>query len=484
MAIATHGRWCRSYGEVMARTALLTFRCLLLGTLLAGCAELPTPPTDAARQGWGAVVVVPARYPPLNNFHVFAVGQEKAAGKGALSGASLGLASAAVYASMGALEAVIAPYLAVIMVPVGAAMGAYAGSQAGLSEQDAAALEGHIQQHLAALQVSSALARAIVETADRDAGQRLPLLGDDGPASPDAIPDYQTLARQGAGSVLEVVAAEAGFTGGRQLSFHLVATVRLLRVSDGGLAYERDFVYQSDKYEGRLWGENMAALFQAELQRAYASLAESVVEQVFLLSALPLHSQAKPSGEAGLMALLGGRDACGLAWVSPKHDYHPGIGDTDHRNWTRFPIVESRQPTLAWEAFPREGDIKSDAGPPLSGISDIRYDLRVWQAAAEMPPRLVYERRDLTATFHTLEQPLSPASRYYWSARSRFNLGGGVHGTKWGYFRSPYYESHGKVMPEPSAATVLGVGMAGVAPRDPCTLDFIPTSNYYRFQTP
>jgi hypothetical protein len=56
-----------------------------------------------------------------------------------------------------------------------------------------------------------------------------------------------------------------------------------------------------------------------------------------------------------------------------------------------------------------------------------------------------------------------------------------VDGTKWGYFRTPNYTSRGddKVKPEPSPAVVLGAVTAGVAPRDVCTLDFIPTSNYY-----
>ncbi|NWG39716.1 MAG: hypothetical protein HXY27_07105 [Hydrogenophilaceae bacterium] len=369
-------------------------------------------------------------------------------------------------------------------MPVAAAVGAYAGSRASLSEEDAAALEAHIQQHLTTMQVSAALSRAILETADKDAGQRLPLFGEAGPASPDVTPDYRALAQQGVGSVLEVVATEAGFTGGSQLSFHLVAKVRLLHTRDGSLAYEREFVYQSDEYEGRLWGENKASLFQAELQRAFASLAESVVDQVFLLSTLPLHSRAKTRGDAGLMDLLGGRDACGLSWVSPERKLHPSIFDTGHRNWNRFPVVESLQPTLAWEAFPRDEDKESDAGPTLSGINNIRYDLRVWEAATNSPPRLVYERRDLTATSHTLEQPLSPTSRYFWSVRARFNLSGKEHGTKWGYFRLPYYESHGKIKPESWAAMAVGVVTAGVAPRDPCTLDFIPTSNYYRFQTP
>lgn len=82
---------------------------------------------------------------------------------------------------------------------------------------------------------------------------------------------------------------------------------------------------------------------------------------------------------------------------------------------------------------------------------------------------------------------MAPKSRYYCSARARFGLAGAVRGTKWGDFRVPSFETSGmdsKVKPELSPAADLGPFLAGTAPRDVCTLDFIPTSNYYRFRTP
>jgi len=438
------------------------------------------------RQDWGTLVVVPARYPPKSNIRSFAVGKGEGAAKGAAAGSAAGLAGAGAFAATGGpLAVVIAPYLAVIWATELGAAGAYGGSRVAISAQDVAAMEVHIQHNLAALQVPDTLARAIVDTAAQDTGRQLPLLVEAGPAAPEPSPNYRALAQQEADSVLEVVATEVGFSGGKQLHFYLVATIRVVRVRDNARLYEREFVYQSDEYEARLWGENEATLFQAELQRSYASLAESVVEQVFLLTPLQLESRARQSGEATLTDVLGGRDACGLAWVSPEHDYHPTISDTGHRNWNRFPIVASRQPTLAWEGFPRDRDRRRDSKADVSGIGNVSYDLRVWQVVADAPPALLYERRGLPAPSHTLEQPLLPGTRYFWSARARFDLAGRVHGTKWGYFRTPGYDAHGEVKPDPSPGVVLGVVTGtGAAPRDPCTLDFIPTSNYYRFQTP
>lgn len=457
---------------------------LLFCVLLAGCADLPAPPAELDRAGWGRVAIVPVNHPPQSNFRVFAAAQESNAGTGAATGVALGVAGTGVFAATTPLATVIAPYLAAIAIPVGAAFGALSSSPPAISAQDAAALESHIQQNLASLQAPATLARAIAHVVEQDTGRRLDMLADAGPAGPGSVPDYRLLARKGIEDVLEVVVSDIGFLGGKEMSFYLVANIRMVRTADGRLSHQRQFVYQSDDYDGRLWARNQAALFQAELQRAYSSLADSVVEHVFLLTTLPLESQGQASGDAVLKDLLGGREACGLGWVSPERDYRPGILDARHRDWNRFPVVASGQPALAWEEFPRKRDQLNKAGINFGRISNIRYDLRIWEATADAPPRLIHELRDLLQAAHLLEQPLPPGGRYFWSPRARFDLDGRTHATRWGCFRTPYYETSSKVKAESSPGAILGVLIAGGAPRDVCTLDFIPLNNYYRFRTP
>jgi hypothetical protein len=470
---------------LFGKFALRELRTLLLCVILAGCASLPAISSEQTREDWGALVVAPARFSPHSNIRSFAIGKGAGAIKGAALGSAAGVATAGVFAVTGGPYAVVlAPYLAVVSATGMGTAGALGGNQAAISEQNVAAIEAVIQNNLMLLQIPGTLAQAIVDLAEQDASRHMPLIAAAGPAAPEKNPDYQALAQQGAESVLEVVVNDVGFTKDKQLSFYLVANIRVTRVSNGERLYEREFVYQSDEYDSHLWGKDNAALFQAEFQRACASLAESVVEQVFLLTSLPLESRAKASGDANLKDFLGGRDACGLAWISPAHDFRPSISDATHSTWNRFPVMDSRKPTLAWEAFPRDNERRADTRETLSGISNIRYDLRVWQVVTDAPPRLTYERRDLPAPSHTLEQPLSQGARYFWSARARFNLGGRTHSTKWGYFRTPNYVTRGKVKPQPSPAVIIGAVTAGIAVRDVCTLDFIPTINYYRFQTP
>lgn len=452
---------------------------VLAGLQLTACAVLPTPPAQEQRARMTRMAIVTLPEPPRSNFRAF-VSDHLSLARGAAPGGGMSGALAGVYAGMGPLEAAIAPYLAVVAIPVGMAVGALTADRPAMTEAQAAELEAEVNRNLAALQVSPTLARQIAQTAKQDVGLDLPLLADSGPSGPGARPGYRTL--PGHDSVMEVHVTDAGFSGAGELSLYLVATIRIIPTDTGQPSYERQFAYQSDAYKAGLWGEHHAALFRDELQRAHDSLAESAVEQLYLLTELPLETKAAARADGGFVDLLGGRNACGLAWISPERDYHPGIRDASHRDWNRYPTVDSLRPTLAWEAFPRAVDKQIEER--RGGIGNVRYDLRVWEVLANRPPRLIYERRDLKNTSHVLEQALSPDRPYYWSARARFDLAGGVHATKWGYFQTPMYDARDKVKAAASPGVILGVFLAGSAPRDVCTLDFIPTSNYYRFRTP
>ena len=341
-------------------------------------------------------------------------------------------------------------------------------------------METQVSQSLNSLRISSSLAQSITTATEQATGILLAILDNDAYATP----DHKDLHRQGIDSVLAVTVTEVGFSGKATISFHMVADIQIMRTANGEQSYKRQFVYQSDEYEARLWARNQANLLGEELHRAYDSLAESVVEQLFLLTGLTIGSRGGTGAESGLKGILGGRDACGLAWISPTREYRPDIRDTNHQNWNRFPLTANNQPTLIWEAFPREVDKPDAIASFLAGVGNVRYDLRVWAVVTEGPPKLIYERRGLPNTSHTLEDALPQNGRYFWSIRARFDHSGQVNGTKWGCFRSPSYEAHGSVKAEASPVTVVGALIAGSTPRDICTLDFIPSSNYYRFRTP
>ncbi len=79
--------------------------------------------------------------------------------------------------------------------------------------------------------------------------------------------------------------------------------------------------------------------------------------------------------------------------------------------WTHDPgtrEVDSRQPTLRWEAFPRPEDLKADREGRLGNVRSVTYELRIWRAEGGFPAELVYARTGLTEPVHTVETPLAP----------------------------------------------------------------------------
>jgi hypothetical protein len=457
--------------------------CFLLIAVIS-CAVLPKPPAETSRGEWGSVVITPARFTPASNFEAFAIGKTKGAAKGATMGAGLGVAgTAALAVTGGPLAVVIAPYLAVTMVPALATGMGVLGGAASVTVDEAQAIDAMIQQNLKALHIQITLAELVAESVSNDTGQALSINKNVGPSAIKTKGDYSELSRIGFGGVLEIAATDVGFEGaGKKLRFFMVVRARMIRPGDGEQLYDRKFVYESDPYEGICWAAKNAALFEAELHRAYASIAESIVEQVFLLTALPLETNYRdPYQKIRHILSIGDDQACGLAWRLPPREYFPTIfSDRSRTNWNRFPVVATRMPTLEWEPFPRVIDQHTRYEPLLNTVSNIRYDLRIWKVVIDTPPQLVYERRALTVPTHTLDQPLESGTRYFWSIRARFDVNGKTRATRWGCYRTPNY-SVGNTHVKPQ---IIGWPMVAEDFRDPCTMDFIPTVLYYRFKTP
>lgn len=90
--------------------------------------------------------------------------------------------------------------------------------------------------------------------------------------------------------------------------------------------------------------------------------------------------------------------------------------------------VTSRQPTLRWQAFVAA----RNATEREPGVSGITYELKIWVAAHDAPGNLVYAREGLSEPSHTVQEPLSTATTYFWSIRARFLLNGAPRVTDWG----------------------------------------------------
>jgi hypothetical protein len=454
------------YGQVAA----------VLFIVLTACADFPPRPDESARQAITATVIALAHSVPQSNFERFARGKPAGTwngGKGsAQNGGTLGIAKKDMRAAPNPLTAVIAPYLAVADASTVAREGVAIGHFNAIQAADATTLYELIQQTLPSLYMQRNLALSVAMTVRRDTEHQLSII--------DEPPTGKTHVGQthpGVENVLEAHVSGIGFEGGKLLQFYLTAQLRLLRARDGKQLYAREFAYVSDPYPVRAWRKDDAGLFAAELQRAYASISQSMVEQTFLLTALPLASHYQ--GQARLSEKVQRIDeACGLAWRTPARDFYPSPDKPLGKNF--FIPVASRRPELQWESFPRRADRSEKHAALLQHITDVRYDLRLWRVKPFMPPLLVYQRFGLPRPQHKVEMTLAPEAQYFWSVRARFDVRGETRATRWSAYRIPYYDVHGNKQIKPQATPAIAVGNL----RDPCNLDFIPTANYYRFKTP
>lgn len=98
------------------------------------------------------------------------------------------------------------------------------------------------------------------------------------------------------------------------------------------------------------------------------------------------------------------------------------------------PKVGSLQPVLRWEAFPRSKDHEADKEGIIGQVTEVRYDLKVWETpdpfVGELKP--IYAQTGLTTPSHQIDVQLKPSTQYMWTIRARFLLNGQLRITDWG----------------------------------------------------
>ena len=124
--------------------------------------------------------------------------------------------------------------------------------------------------------------------------------------------------------------------------------------------------------------------------------------------------------------------------------------------------LDTLRPTFRWESFPRAKDLVELDPRGGARMAAVSYELRLWKVgkvisearmahestarigvAADYtyswrhecqdtdPGELVYTKQGLVNPEHTLETPLQPNSRYFWTVRAHFTLDGKRRVTEW-----------------------------------------------------
>jgi hypothetical protein len=94
-----------------------------------------------------------------------------------------------------------------------------------------------------------------------------------------------------------------------------------------------------------------------------------------------------------------------------------------------FVPVDSLQPTLRWESFPRSSDLSGSAADFYRRIADVRYELVLAEIGS---PDRVYRRQWLKEASHKVETPLKSRTKYLWTVRACFRIGEEPRCTEWG----------------------------------------------------
>ncbi len=155
----------------------------------------------------------------------------------------------------------------------------------------------------------------------------------------------------------------------------------------------------------------------------------------------------------GSVALLG-MSLAGCTLSAKVHGLEPEYPPARWHIWAMRPAfmdVDSLQPTLRWEAFPRPFDREHDDLGILPRTSHISYDLKIWEAEDDYPGvfissgrgiatwiagntspgKPIYARVALPLPSHGVEIPLKPSTKYFWTVRARFLVDGHPRVTEW-----------------------------------------------------
>ena len=433
--------------------------------IASGCAMAPSPPSTEIRERLGAVAIAPAQYVPQSNFATFAKSKPAGAAKGATEGAA---GSALLLGALGATAtgyaAVTLAFMAPYVIVVTAAATAAHGARTALPAEKAQEIETTLNDALAKLDAQRELAERLAAIVKSETWVQLSPVEAKGPAGMTDSPAYAALGPAGVDTVIEIAVREIGlhrcesvdiygnpndlrcppgFRRKAMVSLYMLARARLVRVSDGAEIFARQFRYASAHRDFAQWAADGGQMLASEFEGAYRAIAERINDELLLVAPFELPNLT------GLEALPDNPlyGMCGLVPVYPKAEPTSisealVISFTRHDDLclmhpVRFGTVDSLRPTLRWSAFPRELDREKLPSALVEKISDVTYDLKIWEAERCEGGRLVYERTGLPFPEHRLETPLAPALRYFWSFRARFTVDDRPMATDWAFF-DPY----------------------------------------------
>lgn len=123
--------------------------------------------------------------------------------------------------------------------------------------------------------------------------------------------------------------------------------------------------------------------------------------------------------------------ACGTPRAGLQGEYPPQQQST-FALFGEFTETESLSPTLRWQTVGQVLMEKNERDIDRSSLTEITYELRIWQTATEYSGILIYSRMGLETPYHMLEEPLKTDTKYLWSVRAHYLVDGKSRLSEWG----------------------------------------------------
>ena len=237
--------------------------------------------------------------------------------------------------------------------------------------------------------------------------------------------DYRCLASEGVDTVLEATLTKAGTQGNginKPVQVYMEAYIRLIRTADNNEVFSFDYTYRGERLKLSEWSANQGQLLLRSFNTGYERLGSHIYDSVFLLYTFP---DRWPHSAGGLLC-----SSFGLAPISPATRGQL-TGDQIIGSSFEWTTVGTLQPTLRWQSFPRESDVRL-LPEEMGRVKNIRYDLIIARERNLEPAEVVYRRDGLPDCVHKVEMPLSYGTCYFWTVRARFELDGRQRVTEWG----------------------------------------------------
>lgn len=449
--------------------------------LLALTACATTPPSwvdfERARSDLGVVAFAAAHGDPDVKLSAGFRGKGDAAAKSA-GAAVLQCLNQAVKDPLGLL--IIGPLCATIAPAIGAVYGGSVAAPLATLED----VERAIQVQIAARAPQRQLLNYASEYAKASGLNGILVLPVREPTTLETPPMYTALESGQADTVMEMTLTriDASTPGEHKLDyqFSLTARGRLIRVKDNAVldTFERCAATNLHTYDE--WRGNDGKLFNIEIAQATRDLVEGFVDEWLLVyrgrSVAPEALYGRPSAspvDSTDDSMLRDYDLHAV----PPYALRPVYPADEYRRRGEFQAIGRRQgfvpavgvgpviasknlrPTLRWEPLPQSFEVF--AAKEFRSIGSIQYDLRLYEAshysfypgstlmramgiedwAAGL---LVDSWASLTSPEFTPNLPLKPCTRYHWTVRARFTLGGETRATEWST-TDPYTRSRGLI---------------------------------------